>query len=121
MTSLKRDPVKYVRDKAKAKYEKGTECYICLDTEELDFHHYKGLTELLAIWLRKNHHSTEDIVEVREEFIRAHLTELYEECVTLCHTHHLKLHSIYGKRPTLGTAAKQARWVQRQRDKNGLV
>ena len=26
---LKRDIVKYIRDKAKNKYEKGTECYIC--------------------------------------------------------------------------------------------
>ena len=26
---LKRDLVKYVRDKAKSKYDKGTECFIC--------------------------------------------------------------------------------------------
>ena len=27
--TLKRDLVKYVRDKAKSKYNKGTECFIC--------------------------------------------------------------------------------------------
>jgi hypothetical protein len=41
--------------------------------------------------------------------------------VTLCHTHHLKLHSIYGKDPSLGTAKKQMRWVEIQREKHGLV
>ena len=51
---LKRDLVKYVRDKAKSKYDKGTECFICGATENLDFHHFHGLTELLEIWLRKN-------------------------------------------------------------------
>ena len=38
--TLKRDLVKYVRDKAKSKYNKGTECFICGVTENLDFHHY---------------------------------------------------------------------------------
>ena len=44
-----RDLVKYVRDKAKSKYNKGTECFICGVTENQDFHHYNGLTELLEI------------------------------------------------------------------------
>ena len=52
--TLKRDLVKYVRDKAKSQYKKDTECYICGSQENLDFHHYNGLTELLDIWLRKN-------------------------------------------------------------------
>ena len=45
--TLKRDLVKYVRDKAKSQYKKDTECYICGSTENLDFHHFYGLTELL--------------------------------------------------------------------------
>ena len=44
MPKLKRDAVKYVRDKAKSKYEKGTECRICGETEQLDFHHFYSLT-----------------------------------------------------------------------------
>ena len=52
--TLKRDLVKYVRDKAKSKYNKGTECYICGSQENLDFHQFYGLTELLEVWLKKN-------------------------------------------------------------------
>ena len=121
---LKRDLVKYVRDKAKAKYQKGTECFICGSNENLDFHHYYGLTELLDIWLRKNNiiiSTAEEIIAVRDTFIEEHMAELYDEAVTLCHTHHLKLHSIYGKRPKLVTALKQKRWVGKQRDKHGMV
>ena len=43
--------------------------------------------------------TAEDIMGVRDHFIEEHMEELYDEAVTLCHTHHLKLHSIYGKRP----------------------
>ena len=109
---LKRDLVKYVRDKAKAKYQKGTECFICGSNENLDFHHFYGLTELLDIWLRKNKLA----ISTAEDMV-----ELYDEAVTLCHTHHLKLHSIYGKRPKLVTGPKQKRWVEKQRDKYGMV
>jgi len=35
--TLKRDLVKYVRDKAKSKYKKETECYICGSTENWTF------------------------------------------------------------------------------------
>ena len=124
MADLKRDVVKYVRDKAKSNYAKGTECRICGDSEELDFHHFNSVTELLENWLRDNKiriDSSEDIINVRDEFIGLHNEELYNAVATLCHTHHLKLHSIYGKRPTLNTAPKQARWVEKQRVKNGLV
>ena len=121
---LKRDLVKYVRDRAKSKYQKSTDCFICGSEENLDFHHFYGLTELLDIWLTKNKiiiSTAEDIMDVRDTFIEEHMTELYDEAVTLCHTHHLKLHSIYGKRPKLVTALKQKRWVGKQRDKHGMV
>ena len=122
--TLKRDLVKYVRDKAKSKYQKGSECFICGSTENLDFHHFYGLTELLETWLRKNKisiTSEEGILGLRERFIEEHLEEVYEQAVTICHEHHLQLHSIYGKRPQLVTAKKQQRWVQIQRDKHGMV
>ena len=121
---LKRDLVKYVRDRAKSKYQKSTDCFICGSEENLDFHHFYGLTELLDIWLRKNNmtiSTAEEIIDVRDTFIEEHMAELYDEAVTLCHTHHLKLHSIYGKRPKLVTALKQKRWVGKQRDKHGMV
>ena len=121
MPKLKRDVVKYVRDKAKSKYEKGTSCEICRETEQLDFHHFYSLTPLLNQWLAKNKHNPEYIQSLRDDFIEEHSAELYDDTVTLCHTHHLKLHSIYGKDPALGTAKKQMRWVEIQREKHGLV
>ena len=63
----------------------------------------------------------EDIMGIREKFIAEHHKEIYESAVTLCHEHHMKLHSIYGKRPRVVTARKQERWVGIQRDKYGMV
>ena len=122
--NFKRDLVKYVRDKAKSWYQKSNNCYICGDTENLDFHHFFGLTELLERWLKKHNivvETEEDILNIRETFIETHEKELYDEAVTLCHLHHLRLHSIYGKRPKLITAMKQKRWVEKQRVKHGMV
>jgi len=127
MKKLKRDPIKYIRDRAKSKYEKGTECFICGAKTELDFHHFYSLSPLLAQWLKKKqverpqHYTDEYIVIWGDEFIEENQAELYEHTVTLCHKHHLVLHSIYGRNPGLGTAKKQANWVQIQRDKHGMV
>ena len=71
--TLKRDLVKYVRDKAKSKYKKGTECHICGSTENLDFHHFNGLTELLEWWMKKEKitiETEEEILALREIFIK---------------------------------------------------
>lgn len=121
--SLKRDPLKYVRDRAKARYKKGTECFICGSKEKLDFHHFYTLSVLLEKWLKKNQiviKTVDDILGVRDRFIEEHEAELYEHAVTLCHDHHLKLHSIYGRNPLLVTAKKQVNWVRIQREKHGL-
>ena len=53
MPKLKRDVVKYVRDKAKSRYEKASACEICGATEQLDFHHFYSLTPLLNQWLQR--------------------------------------------------------------------
>ena len=121
---FKRDLVKYVRDKAKSQYKKDNECYICGSTDNLDFHHFYGLTELLETWLRTNNITIEieqDILDVREQFISENYEKVFNKTATLCHQHHLRLHSIYGKRPKLITAEKQARWVELQREKHGMV
>jgi hypothetical protein len=113
-----------VRDKAKSQYKKGYECYICGNTDNLDFHHFYGLTELLETWIHKKNITIEteqDILDVREEFIGENYEEVYNKTATLCHQHHFRLHSIYGKRPTLITAEKQVRWVEKQRKKHGMV
>jgi hypothetical protein len=121
MTELKRDPVKYIRDKAKSRYDKASECYICGSDTELDFHHYYSLSPLLQKWVKEQNYMMEDIRNFRDEFINEHIEELYDYTVTLCHAHHLKLHSIYGRNPTLHSAPKQKRWVEIQREKHGLV
>lgn len=121
--NFKRDPIKFVRDKAKGRYQKGTECFICGQTEKLDFHHFYTLTPLFNKWLKANKitiNTDEDVLEVRDRFIKEHMDELYVHTVTLCHDHHLKLHSLYGKDPPLGTASKQKNWVGIQREKHGL-
>ena len=121
---LQRYAVKYVRDRAKAKYDKGIECFICGSLDDLDFHHFYSLADLWNKWTKKNNITiscVDDIKLHRETFIEEHLAELYEHTVTLCHTHHLKLHSIYGKSPKSLTAGKQQRWCQRIREKHGLV
>ena len=121
---LKRDLVKYVRDKAKSKYNKDTQCYICGKTENLDFHHFYGMTELLETWLKRNKitiTSADEIMNLRELFIEEYTNEIYQEAATLCRAHHQRLHSIYGKRPKLVTALKQKRWANIQREKHGMV
>jgi hypothetical protein len=118
---LKRDIIKYIRDKAKNKYDKSSECYICGKTTELDFHHFHSLSPLVHNYVKKNKLLPENILSFREDFIQEHWAELYDHTVTLCHEHHLKLHSIYGRNPILATAKKQERWVEIQREKHGMV
>ena len=127
MKKLKRDPVKYIRDRAKSKYEKESECYICGTDSKLDFHHFYSIAPLLRQWLkvkiqeRPEHYTNEYIVIWRDEFIEDNWAQLYEHTVTICHAHHRELHKIYGRNPGLGTAEKQARWVEIQREKHGMV
>lgn len=115
-----RIPVKWVRDRAKAAYEKKSECYICGVDDNLELHHLRSITTLLENWARENKYdiTTDDgILAVRDEFIEQHHTELYEEVYTLCNHHHVKLHGVYGKKPELHTASKQVRWIEIQKSK----
>ena len=50
---LKRDKVKYVRDKIKSNYKIKDECYICGSTEKLELHHLYTLSEMFNNWLEK--------------------------------------------------------------------
>ena len=121
----KRDPIKWVRDGAKAAYIKQPHCFICGSTDALELHHTHGLTNLFEKWVKENNisiESDEDVIEVRDDFINQHHGEIYTEVYTLCLKHHQLLHSIYGKSPELHTAKKQSVWIQKQRDKfNGIV
>lgn len=112
-----RDTVKLIRDRAKSRYKKEKKCRICEIATELDFHHYYSLSPLLHNWIKVNKLRPEDVLEFRDDFIESHIAELYEYTVTLCHSHHLRLHSVYGRNPRLSTALKQKRWVEIQREK----
>jgi len=131
MEELKRFPIKYVRDKVKSQYKKATECFICGSKEELEFHHYNTITLLFDKWLKQTGHSistVEEIERVRDIFIEEFKELLVspEQTVTLCKFHHTGngeakkgkgLHKVYGKAPALITAAKQQRWVLKQRNR----
>lgn len=119
-TGNNRIPVKWVRDKAKAAYEKKSFCHICATPEDLELHHTHSITLLLNTWsARKNYDiSTDDgILAVRDEFIAEHHKEIYADVYTLCNKHHVALHAIYGKAPSIVSASKQGFWIEKQRAK----
>lgn len=119
-TGNNRIPVKWVRDKAKAAYDKKDHCYICNTPLDLELHHTRSITILLEEWAYRNHYdiSTDDgILAVRDQFIAEHHKEIYEDVYTLCNRHHVMLHGVYGKKPALHTADKQSHWIERQKAK----
>lgn len=119
--ALLRDPIKYVRDRAKSRYAKGDHCEICESTESLDFHHYYTMTVLFNKWCKDKGYTVktvDDILNIRDQFILEEEDKVYNQTVTLCHDHHMQLHSVYGKDPALGTASKQVRWVGIQKEKH---
>jgi len=102
----KRIPVKWVRDRAKAAYEKKTECCVCGSVTDLELHHLHSVTILLDKWSEaKGYDISTDagILAVRDEFIDEHRVELYDQVYTLCNRHHVALHSVYGKAPRPGS------------------
>lgn len=122
--SNKRIPVKWIRDGAKAAYDKMPTCHICGTSEDLELHHLYSLTLLLNKWSDEKNYdisSDEAVLEIRDEFILEHQSEIYEHVYTLCNKHHVALHSIYGKAPAIGSEMRQKRWIDIQRDKhNGI-
>jgi hypothetical protein len=119
-TGNNRIPVKWVRDKAKAAYEKKSECFICGTNIDLELHHTHSVTLLLNNWAHRKQYdiSTDDgILAVRDEFIREHHKEIYEDVYTLCNRHHVALHGVYGKSPSLLSASKQGSWIDKQKAK----
>ena len=117
----KRIPVKWVRDRAKSAYEKQDQCWICGTSTDLELHHLHSITVLLERWAKLQGHditTDEGILAVRDEFIKQHHSEIYEQVYTLCNRHHVQLHGVYGKTPQPGSEPKQARWLEIQREKH---
>lgn len=120
-SQLSRIPVKWIRDYCKAAYKKGPNCEICNTTENLEFHHYYSVTQMFDRWCLKNRitiRTDEDVLAIREQFVKEHYDEIYIHTVTLCKSHHTDgLHKVYGKSPALATAKKQMNWVKIQKEK----
>ena len=55
MNTLKRFPIKYIRDFIKKDYKLKDECYICGDSNKLELHHLFSVSELLVngVFLKK--------------------------------------------------------------------
>lgn len=118
MAELKRYPVKYIRDRVKSNYPDKVDCKICGATEQLHYHHYNSLAQLYNKWAKDNNVVTDtvdQILEIRDIFIKEYWDELVLKGACLCKKHHEMLHKIFGKDPQLATAGKQERWVDRQR------
>ena len=119
-TGNNRIPIKWVRDRAKAAYDKKEFCCICSTQADLELHHTHSLTVLLNNWANKSGYdiSTDDgILAVRDQFIEVHHKEIYEDVYTLCNRHHVSLHGVYGKAPSLLSASKQGNWIEEQKVK----
>ena len=119
-TGNNRIAIKWVRDRAKAAYDKKEFCCICSTQADLELHHTHSLTVLLNNWANKSGYdiSTDDgILAVRDQFIEVHHKEIYEDVYTLCNRHHVSLHGVYGKTPSLISASKQGNWIEEQKVK----
>jgi len=114
---LKREIVKYIRDRAKNRYPKKVSCEICSTDANLQLHHYNSVSELAHRYVDKTGVNESDVLDWRDEFISSHSAELYTDVVTLCKKHHNMLHDIYGQHPELRTAKLQKKWVATRRDK----
>lgn len=125
MSDLKRLPVKYVRDFIKKDYVYGTECFICGEKQSLELHHLYSISELWNEWLAKykidsDRLTIERVMALREVFYEEHKHLLGpKNLYTLCKTHHLRLHSIYGARYSNWRSEKVKSWLESQKDKFG--
>ena len=111
---------KILRDKAKNKYEKGTECYICGEKAELDFHHFYSLSPLVHNYV-KEQVTSRNILSFREDFIQEHWAELYEHTVTLCHVHHLKLHKVWKRSSSNNCKKQEIRRDSKRKTWHGMI
>jgi len=120
--NLKREPVKYIRDLIKREYIKDTKCYICGSTESLELHHLYSLSQLFNNWLEEHKirsiETVEEIKKLRIKFQQDNKENLANKnLLTLCSTHHSRLHTIYGQRYDNFMVPKIKKWVNLQREK----
>jgi len=112
----KRTAVRHVRDGIKSNYNKESECACCGTTEALELHHYTTLSTLLKKYSKEKGlpiSTDEEVLAMRDQFYEDHWYELVDYTVTLCNSHHVELHRIYGREPALTSSEKQENWVKK--------
>lgn len=117
-TGKKRDPVKWIRDKAKSAYQKKGSCYVCGTGSDLELHHTHSMVLMMREWCGLKGYplnTDEDVLKIRDEFIACHHKEIYEEVYTLCESDHRRLHQVFGKAPALTTGPRQKIWLEEQK------
>ncbi len=119
---MKREPIKFLRDFLKKNYKADNFCYICGITENIEYHHMHGLSELFNTWRKKNNipeiTTVEQIMKYRILFAKDEEERLSNKYLySLCKSHHHKLHNLYGQRYTNSKVPKILRWLNIQRDK----
>ena len=124
MNTLKRFPIKYIRDFIKKDYKLKDECYICGESNKLELHHLFSVSELFSKWCVSkkinNIESVDLIKELRVDFAKDEADKLSNvNLYTLCKTHHLRLHTIYGQTYANHLVPKIKNWIHVQREKYG--
>ena len=120
---LTRLPVKWIRDGIKKNYKEREPCFICGSEVDIELHHIYSVSELWNNWLRQNRLTVscdEDVLMHRTSFEQDNLDKLSNDNLySLCKTHHLRLHQIYGKSYSNYMGEKVRDWIYKQRDKYG--
>ena len=124
MDKLRRLPVKTVRDYIKRFYKSKDCCYICGDSSNLELHHLYSVSELFNNWCDeqgiKELTSTDLIMKLRIQFYKDCYNKLNNDnLVTLCKSHHIRLHTIYGQRYSNNLVPKVVNWLEIQKEKHG--
>ena len=122
MSVLKRFPIKYVRDFIKKDYKLKTRCYICGSAEKLELHHLYSLSQLWEQWCKEYNFKQVENVEIIKQ-LRVRFAKDYKEYLksdnlyTLCKSHHLKLHTLYGQNYSNHLVPKVKKWMNLQKEK----
>jgi len=126
MSTLKRFPIKYIRDFIKKDYKLRDKCFICDSKDNLELHHLFSVSELFRKWCEQKKilsiDKVEEINEYRVKFSEDCADQLsHDNLFTLCSKHHKLLHTIYGQTYSNHLVPKIKNWLDIQRLKNGGI
>jgi hypothetical protein len=120
---FKREPVKWLRDGMKSQYKARETCYICGSKESIELHHIYSVSELWNTWLKQNKLSVscdEEVIALRKQFEADNEEYLHNgNLYSLCKSHHVRLHQLFGKSYSNYIAKKVITWLDNQKIKYG--